>query len=237
MDLTWLGWRTQANTFFFSWDPIAWRDMLEEDLVLDPHMRKDQWRPGQVQWWWSTCPLLMALGWYRQPPHICHPATKIYSPCFYRSSVGASHLTRWKPVQGGKRHFGLLLAIQVNLDKGPVTWKTGVWLLWRGSLLMGANQSPEPAWICPLESGPLQPGDSVTLKYVTRCPTGHLNIWRNFFQGVKGKEGKTPFPFSVLFIRPQSSLQNTLIIQTLVQLINNDVVQFSPEWLCLCNFD
>ena len=104
--------------------------MLEEDLVLDPHMRKDQWRPGQVQWWWSTCPLPVALGWYRQPPHICHPATKIYSPCFYRSSVGASHLTRWKPVQGGKRHFGLLLAIQVDLDKSSVTWKNGVWLLW-----------------------------------------------------------------------------------------------------------
>ena len=119
MDLTWLGWRTQANTFFFSWDPIAWRDMLEEDLVLDPHMRKDQWRPGQVQWWWSTCPLPVALGWYRQPPHICHPATKIYSSCFFRSSVGASHLTRWKPVQGGKRHFGLLLAVQVNLEKVP----------------------------------------------------------------------------------------------------------------------
>ena len=132
MDLTWLGWRTQANTFFFSWDPIAWRDMLEEDLVLVQHMRKDQWRPGQVQWWWSTCPLPVALGWYRQPPHICHPATKIYSPCFYRSSVGASHLTRWKPVQGGKRHFGLLLAIQVNLDKSSVTWKSGVWLFWRG---------------------------------------------------------------------------------------------------------
>ena len=42
---TWLGWRTQANTFFFSWDPMAWRITLEVKFIKRP---KPTWTSPMV---------------------------------------------------------------------------------------------------------------------------------------------------------------------------------------------
>ena len=74
---TWLGWRTQANTFFFSWDPMAWRITLEVKFI-ENSISKDQSLPGQVRWWWWTCPLPVGLGWCLPPPHTFHPGN-LYS--------------------------------------------------------------------------------------------------------------------------------------------------------------